>query len=96
MCTKSTHTHTHLLRTAFRIVEVECILRAKQQRHLKSSTVAKLSSECLKVWLIWLKKQQVEKQIVEVGMVVLGLATSHPARLLQVGRDDQSRYPPNS
>ena len=24
------HTHTHLLRTAFRIVEVECILRAKQ------------------------------------------------------------------
>ena len=26
---------THLLRTASRIVEVECILRAKQQRHLK-------------------------------------------------------------
>ena len=86
---------THLLRTAFRLVEVECILRAKQQRHLKFPE--------LPSWVLMFEgaAHLVEeatgwKAIVEVGMVVLVLATSHSARLLQVRRDDQSRYPPNS
>ena len=46
------HTHTHLLRIAFRICEVECILHAKQQSHLdEQDKVAAKSSECLKVRL---------------------------------------------
>ena len=38
--------------------------------------------------LIWLKKQQVEKQLVEVGKVVLGLATSRAVD----EKDSDSRY----
>ena len=52
---------THLLRIAFRIVEVECILRAKQKRHLKVPELPSWVLNGLKCGSFGGKKQKVRR-----------------------------------
>ena len=63
-----------MYRKAFRIVDLECIVRAKQQQEKepvkRGGSKAALNFEMD-------RSSVFKKQIVEIGMVVLGLATSH-------------------
>ena len=97
---------THLLGKAFRIVDLECIVRAKQNRTPGQSGYESSAMNSEMDWsspikidrnaVNWLKIDRVrKKQIVEVGKVVLGLATSHSKSEVnwQVRHGDQPWYP---